>query len=151
MTGIRLDSGKPSPLQFLKDVMKTAKGNDFLMRLDLQEQDSKAVLTPEKFQALEITAEEFLEFLEDFKPALMEVARQVKYGAVVKGYGKRNWMGGMLHSRIIDSTLRHIFKLLFQRNKHDKESGSLHATAAAWGALALVVYVKSDLGKDDIS
>jgi len=150
MTGLRFDSAKPSPLQFLKDVMKTPEGNDFLMKLHLQEQSSEVVLTPKQFQALEITADEFLEFLEDFKPALMEVARQVKYGAVVKGYGKRNWLGGMLHSRVIDSTLRHMFKLIFHSHKNDKESGSLHATAAAWGSLAYLTYIKSDLGKNDL-
>ena len=150
MTGLRFDDSKPSPLQFLTEAIDTPQGKDFLRRLDEQEESSKVFLSPEEFQALEPTADEFLEFLEDFKPALMEVAKQVKYGAVVKGYGKRNWLGGMLHSRVIDSTLRHMLKLIFNNNKHDKESGSLHATAAAWGALAYLTYVKSGLGKDDL-
>jgi hypothetical protein len=150
LTGLRFDSNKPSPIEFFQEIMKTPLGDAFLESLFIKEESATPVLTPAEFQNLTVTAEEFLEFLEDFKPALMEVARQVKYGAVVKGYGKRNWLGGMLHSRVVDSTVRHMLKFIFLKDKHDKESGSLHATAAAWGSLAYLTYIKSDLGQDDL-
>lgn len=72
------------------------------------------------------------------------------YGRGAQKYSERNWEKGYKHSLTIDALERHLtaHKL---GELMDYETGSLHVTAVAWHALALLTFVLRGIGTDDIT
>lgn len=62
--------------------------------------------------------------------AIIRIAKHFENGAV--HYGDHNWQLGQLHSRYMDSLLRHAFKYLGGARDED------HLAAIAWNACALM-------------
>lgn len=63
-------------------------------------------------------------------------------GILTAGAGKyapRNWEKGMDWSRVIRSSLSHIFKWMLGEDL-DSESGQMHLGHAAWGLMVLIEY-----------
>jgi dATP/dGTP diphosphohydrolase len=63
-------------------------------------------------------------------------------------YAERNWERGMDWSKCFSSLMRHA-SAFAQGEDYDPENGSLHATAMAWNALALLAYQLRNIGNDD--
>lgn len=78
--------------------------------------------------------------------ALEEVAKVMSLGA--KKYGRHNWRGGMLWSRLAGASLRHVFSWLKGDDK-DPETGLSHLAHAACCLLFLITYELQGLGEDD--
>jgi hypothetical protein len=55
--------------------------------------------------------------------------------AGAKKYSDRNWEKGMPFSRVVDSALRHAYKLA-----HDEDDGEDHFAAYVWNLMALIHY-----------
>ena len=70
------------------------------------------------------------------------------YGRGAAKYEDRNWERGYPWSWTVDALLRHLFAL-WQGEDIDTETGSLHATAVAWHALALLTFQLRGIGTDD--
>lgn len=69
--------------------------------------------------------------------AIEEEARVFGFGA--DKYGKGNWRGGLLYSRLIDAALRHVLAFADGEN-NDPESGLPH-TAHARACLAMLMQI----------
>ena len=74
------------------------------------------------------------------------IAEVLAFGAIK--YDWDNWKKGMDHSRILDATLRHVYKYANGENKDD-ESGLNHLKHAATNLAFLLHYVEKGLGNDD--
>ncbi len=73
--------------------------------------------------------------------AVEEINKVLDFGA--KKYAEWNWTnsGGMKHSRVINSCLRHLFAYLRGEDK-DPESGLSHLAHAGCNILFLIYYTK---------
>lgn len=78
--------------------------------------------------------------------ALEEVAQVMTFGATK--YGDRNWELGFKWTRLIGSTLRHLFAWSRGEDK-DPESGLNHMAHAACNVLFLLTFVVRGVGDDD--
>lgn len=78
--------------------------------------------------------------------ALLELGKHYQRGNAK--YEPRNWERGMDWSICFDSLQRHAWAWLGGEDR-DPETGSLHMTAVAWNAIALIVYSIRGIGKDD--
>lgn len=67
-----------------------------------------------------------------------------------KKYPENNWQKGMLWSRCIGSTMRHLFSWI-RGIDTDPETGISHLAHAACNILFLIEYQKHNLGIDDRS
>lgn len=78
--------------------------------------------------------------------ALEEVGKCLTYGA--NKYEPNNWRGGFKWTRLLGSTLRHLFA--WSRGiDTDEESGLSHLAHAATNILFLLEHVTEGLGTDD--
>lgn len=79
---------------------------------------------------------------------ITEVVKVMEFGA--QKYGWDNWKKGMDWSRLIDASLRHIYKYANGKDK-DEESGLSHLAHAACDILFLLHYIEHKIGTDDRS
>lgn len=80
------------------------------------------------------------------KDSLELIAQVMAFGA--DKYGWNNWKKGMDHSRLLDASLRHIYKYTDGIDVDD-ESGQSHLAHAACNLLFLMYYKEKGLGNDD--
>lgn len=78
--------------------------------------------------------------------AIDELGKVFTLGA--KKYSKHNYLNGMDWSRVQDALLRHYFAWAGGET-NDPVDGQHHLASVAWCALALIMYQKHGLGKDD--
>lgn len=78
--------------------------------------------------------------------AFSQVVRVYTVGAVK--YADRNWEKGMSWGRIFAAMMRHSWSF-WMGETHDKEDGIHHMAHAAWCALALVEFTKTQPKFDD--
>lgn len=79
--------------------------------------------------------------------ALDALAELYRVGATIK-YAERNWEKGMSWQKCYRSLLSHANKWQYGED-FDQETGAHHMTAAAWNAIALLVYHTRQIGTDD--
>lgn len=72
------------------------------------------------------------------------------YGRGASKYAARNWERGYNWGLSVAALERHL-KARMMGEKVDAETGSLHLTAVAWHALALLTFELRGLGTDDIT
>ncbi len=78
--------------------------------------------------------------------ALEAVGRVMTFGA--KKYAANNWRGGFAWTRLVSSSLRHIFSWV-KGEDLDPESGESHLAHAACCILFLLTFVLTKTGEDD--
>lgn len=78
--------------------------------------------------------------------ALLEISKVYAFGA--KKYSENNWRLGMKWTRIVGSTLRHLFAWVGGEDK-DPESGLSHLAHAGCNVLFLLTYELTNSGTDD--
>jgi Domain of unknown function (DUF5664) len=156
LTGTRFDKNKPSVIDLLYKVFtETEIGREFIKDLktfcdnEQPKQTTKNYNHLYKSPYLKTNLNAVEPYLADMEPGIRNVIRQSMFGAKVKGYGQRNWKGGMKWSRIIDPILRHVIKDFFLGRDFDPESGGPEVAGAAWGALAYLTYKEENLGLDN--
>ena len=78
--------------------------------------------------------------------ALTEVGKVMTFGA--KKYAPNNWRGGFAWTRILGSTLRHLFAWAGGEDV-DPETGLSHLSHAATNVLFLIEMEQTNTGTDD--
>jgi hypothetical protein len=78
--------------------------------------------------------------------AMIEIAKVLEFGA--RKYGDHNWRKGMPWSKVLGSTLRHIFAFMSGEDI-DSDSGCSHLSCAMCEIMFLVEYQKLNVGVDD--
>lgn len=78
--------------------------------------------------------------------ALEEIVRVYTFGA--QKYGDRNWEKGIVYSRFVGASFRHILSW-FKGSKADEESGIHPLAHAAWSLIALLTYDLRGMAKFD--
>lgn len=78
--------------------------------------------------------------------AVAHVGRVIRYGE--KKYGRNNWTKGMVWSKLLGSTLRHLFAWAMGEDR-DPESGEYHLAHACTDTLFLLTYQLEGLGEDN--
>lgn len=76
-----------------------------------------------------------------------EIVKVLEFGA--KKYDAHNWRKGFDYSRVTSAACRHLFAIM-RGEKHDHESGLLHAAHLGCCVLFLIFFQKFELGNDDI-
>jgi hypothetical protein len=78
--------------------------------------------------------------------ALTDVAKVLTFGA--NKYGAHNWREGIIHSRLLSATMRHVNSYINGEDL-DPESGINHLAHASCNLMMLLEYINLGLGKDD--
>ena len=84
----------------------------------------------------------------DLLPPEAMIALAELYEVGSRKYAERNWEKGMPWGKCFACMMRHAWKWMAGED-HDDETGCHHMIHVAWNAIAIFVYARRGIGKDD--